>query len=85
MCLCLVDDAMLEESAQVAKETLLEEIDAHRVKEELSQRLLERVVVEVIDNETRLVINDTYRYHSSYLSAHSHIGVNETHYHYYYM
>ena len=59
----LLDGTVLEESSQVARETLLEEFDAHRAKEELSLRLLERVMLEAIDSETQLVIRDTYRYH----------------------
>ena len=64
-----MDGTVLVESSQVARETLLEEADAHRVKEELSLRLLERVLLEVVDNETQLVIHDTYRYHSKLLAA----------------
>ena len=66
VCSSLVDDTVVEESHQVAGETLLEEVDAHSVKEELSQRLKERVLLEVVDNETLLVIHNTYRYHSNY-------------------
>ena len=54
---------MLEESSQIVRETLQEEADTRRVKEELSFRLLERVLLEVIDNEAHLVAHDTYRYH----------------------
>lgn len=64
-----MDGTVLEESSQVARETLLEEVDTHRVKEELSLKLLERVLLEVVDNETQLVILDTYRYHSKLLAA----------------
>lgn len=56
---------MLEEGSQVVRETLLEEADTHRVKEELSLRLLERVLLEVVNNETHLVVRDTYRCHSN--------------------
>lgn len=62
ICSSLLDGIVVEESKQVARETLLEEVDAHRVKEELSLRLLERVLLEVINSETCLVIHDTYRY-----------------------
>lgn len=65
----LVDGTVLEESSQVARETLLEEADAHRVKEELSLKLLGRVLLEVVDSETQLAIHDTYRYHSKLLAA----------------
>ena len=54
---------MLEESSQIVRETLQEEADTRRVKEELSLRLLERVLLEVVDNEAHLVAHDTYRYH----------------------
>ena len=57
-CLSLVDDIVLEESGQVARETLLDETDAHRVREELSQRLL----LEVVEDETYCLTLDTYRY-----------------------
>jgi hypothetical protein len=60
-----VDGTVLEESSQLVRETLLEEADALRAKEELSLRLLERVLLEVVDSETHLVTRDTYRYHGS--------------------
>ena len=62
MFLSLVDGTVLEESSQVAQETLLEEADAHRVKKEHALKLLERVLLEVLNNETHVVIRDTYRY-----------------------
>ena len=65
VCSSLVDNTLLEENRKIAREVLLEETDTHKVKQELSERLVDRVLLEVVDSETRLLIQDTYRYPTS--------------------
>lgn len=64
VCVNLLEAVLLEESHGVAVETLAGEVDLQRVKQELSQNLVERVIQEVVDSETQLIIRDTYRYHT---------------------
>ena len=47
---------------EVAMEICHEEGDSQRVREELSRRLVERVVHEVVVAETLLAIQEAYRY-----------------------
>ena len=60
-CSCLVDSVLLEETSMAVRETLLEEREADQVRRELSARLVESVLQEVVDCETHLVVGDTYR------------------------
>ena len=62
VCTSLLCAVLLEESQKIAGETLVEEADHQRVRQELSQRMVERVIQEVVDGETWLMIRDTYRY-----------------------
>lgn len=62
VCMSLLDTVLLEESQTIAREALVEEIDRQRVRQELSQGMVERVIQEVVNSEAWLLIRDTYRY-----------------------
>ena len=62
VCMSLLCAVLLEESQKIAGEALVEEADRQRVRQELSQRVVETVIQEVVDSEAWLTIRDTYRY-----------------------